>query len=47
MPQTPPPKPLFNSAHPIARRDLLVGAAALGIAAATASLPLLAFAATT
>lgn len=47
MPQTPPPKPLFNAAHPIARRDLLVGAAALGIAAATASLPLPAFAATT
>lgn len=46
MPQTPPPKPLFNAAHLIARRDLLVGAAALGIAAATASLPLPAFAAT-
>jgi NitT/TauT family transport system substrate-binding protein len=47
MPQTPPPKPLFNSARPIARRDLLVGAAALGVAAAAASLPLPAFAATT
>ncbi len=51
MPQTPPPKPLFNSvrpmARPVARRDLLVGAAAFGIAAATASLPLPAFAATT
>ena len=47
MPQTPPPKPLFNFARPIARRELLVGAAALGIAAAAASLPLPAFAATT
>ncbi|KAA0573073.1 ABC transporter substrate-binding protein [Azospirillum sp. Sh1] len=51
MPQTPPPKPRSNSARPVARpvarRDLLVGAAALGIAAAAASLPLPALAATT
>lgn len=49
MPQTPPSQ-FFDSDRPtapeVSRRELLLGAAALAIAAATASLPLPAFAAT-
>ncbi|MBY6266010.1 twin-arginine translocation signal domain-containing protein [Azospirillum sp. 412522] len=46
MPQTPPPSQSSDFARQISRRDLLVGAAALGVVAAAGTLPLPAFAAT-